>query len=521
MNAAFEKNRHALEMMGVGAVGGAGPDAMRTARIGVWGGDGTGAGGPPCSGPLLGEALGDLLGRFWHRIDVGAGGGAASDAAADAARISADACGAAASQAVRRIWDPPYDFAIGIGEPPPPGSAESLVTVGAGGWRACAGPRAALGADANPAGALAAAALAAAEAFKSVFAIGAEQGAAPLPSLYEWDAWHGPPGAAAAPPSSAADLDIGEVHTFGIGAVSHALLWALERWPGTVTGTLHLIDPDTYDAGNPQRYMGTARADIGRPKAAAAAARLARAHPGLDVVAYETDMNGYYAERNPECRVRTALCGLDSREGRRQLGLKLPLTVVNMWTSEFHAGASTFSLEGGAWPCIICAYPEPAAGGVLDEASAIHAELGLPPQRVRELLDSGRSITGPDARTISAATGVRVGDIQLKPVRSVRTEMCATGTIASPRGPNREDVHVPLAFASALAGVSGLAELARAVLGARGEPGQFQASVLRYPTANSWTRRRRDPGCRFCSDPVRRMARAKYACDRTVEAAAQ
>lgn len=519
MSAALEKNRHALEMMGMGTASGGDPDAMRTARIGVWGGDGDV--GFSSAGPLLGEALGDLLGRFWHRIDVG-GTGPASDAVADAARMSADACGAAAAgPAVRRIWDTPYDFAVGIGEPPPLDSAESLVTVGAGGWWARAGTRVALGADANPAGPLAAAALAAAEAFKSVFAIGAERGAAPLPSPYEWDAWHGPPGAAGAPPSSAADLDIGEVHAFGIGAVSHALLWALERWPGTVTGTLHLVDPDTYDAGNPQRYMGTARTDIGRPKAAAAASRLVRAHPGLDAIAYETDMNGYYAEHNPDCRVRTALCGLDSREGRRQLGLKLPLTVVNMWTSEFHAGASTFTLEGGAWPCIICAYPEPAVGGVVDEASAIHAELGLPPPRVRELLDSGQSITESDARTVSAATGVRVGDIQLKPVRSVRTEMCATGTIASPRGPNREDVHVPLAFASAMAGVSGLAELARAVLGARDEPGQFQASVLRYPTADSWTRRRRDPGCRFCSDPVRRMAQAKYACDRTTEAAAQ
>ena len=514
MSAALEKNRHALEMMGMGTASGGDPDAMRTARIGVWGGDGGGgAGGPRSAGPLLGEALGDLLGRFWHSIDVG-GSSAAADAAADAARVSADACGTAGRAAARRSWDPPYDFAIGIGEPVPAGSAKASVTVGASGWRACAGPQAFLGADANPVGPLAAASIAAAEALKSVFAIGAERGASPLPEPYEWDAWFGAHGAA---PPGTAGLDLGEVHAFGIGAVSHALLWALERWPGTVTGTLRLVDPDAYDAGNPQRYMGTARGDIGRPKAVAAAARLVRAHPNLDAIPYEADMNGYFAEHDPDCRVRTALCGLDSREGRRQLGLKLPLAVVNMWTSEFHAGASTFSLDGDAQPCILCAYPEPAGGGgvVPDEASAIHSELGLPPPRVRYLLDSGRSITESDARTISAATGVRAADIQLKPVRSVRTEMCATGTIAAPRGPSREDVHVPLAFASAMAGLAGFSELARHTLGVRGEPGQFQTSVLRYPTADSWTRRRRRSDCRFCSDPVRRMARAKYGCDRT------
>ena len=517
MSAALEKNRHALEMMGMGTVSGGDPDAMRTARIGVWGGDGGAE--PSSAGPLLGEALGDLLGRFWHRIDI-TGSSATTDAAADAARMSADACGAAGPR-VRRSWDPPYDFAIGIGEPPPVGSAKASVTIGAGGWRASAGQAAALGADANPVGPLAAASLAAAEALKSVFAIGPDRGAAPLPEPYEWLAWFGAHGTA---PPSAAGLDLGEVHAFGIGAVTHALLWALERWPGAVTGTLRLVDPDAYDAGNPQRYMGTSQGDIGRPKAAAAAARLARAHPGLDAIPYETDMNGYFAEHDPDCRARTALCGLDSREGRRQLGLKLPLAAVNMWTSEFHAGASTFSLDGDVQPCILCAYPEPARGGravVPDEASAIHSELGLPPPRARHLLDSGGSITESDARTISAATGVRAADIQLKPVRSVRTEMCATGTIAAPRGPNREDVHVPLAFASAMAGLAGFSELARHTLGVRGEPGQFQASVLRYPTADSWTRRRRRSDCRFCSDPVRRMARAKYACDRVAEAAEQ
>ena len=510
MSEALEKNRHALEIVGGMR---ASPDLIRTARIGVWGGGGSndgssGSGGSPppaaSAGGLVAAALGDILGRFWHNIDAE---GAAAGAVAEAAGLSAEACGAGST--VRRRWEPPYDFAIGIGEAPPSGSARGAVAVGADGWKAYAGSRALLGGGASPVGPLAAAALASAEALKSVFAIGGERGAAPLPASYEWDAWYGP--AAAAGPAPSTDLDLGEVHAFGIGAVTHALLWALARWPGRVTGTLHLVDPDAYDAGNPQRYMGTARGDIGQPKAPAAAARLRQAHPGLDAVAHVTDMNSYFAESNPDFRVRTALCGLDSRDARRQLGLKLPLTTVNMWTSEFHAGASSFSLADDAWPCILCAYPEPVGnGGAADEASSIHAELGLPPPRVRELLDSGRSITESDARIISAATGVHVGSIQLKPVRSIRTEMCATGTIAAPRGQGREEVHVPLAFASAMAGAAGLTELVRAALDVRCGPGQFQMSVLKYPTPDSWTGRARRPGCRFCSAPARSVARAKY-----------
>lgn len=90
--------------------------------------------------------------------------------------------------------------------------------------------------------------------------------------------------------------------------------------------------------------------------------------------------------------------------------------------------------------------------------------------------------------------------------------MCATGRIAVPRGPHRERVDVPLASASAAAGVAGFAELVRAVRGGRGRvPGQFQASVLKYPLPGSWTRRFRNPSCRHCPDAIRKRARAKYA----------
>ena len=500
MSGAFEKNVRALgEIAGDQTAG----DLIRNARIGIWCMD-----RPPASARLTAEALGDLLGRFWRNID--AEGGASGELAA-AALSAADACDADTD--VRRRWDPPYDFAIGVGEAAPPDSAPNAVAVGSAGWRAAAGSLAGAGEDDNPAGPLAAAALASAEAIKSVFEVGEARGADRIPAEYEWDAWHGPPAAAGPPaaPPGGEPLDIGEVHVFGVGAVTHALLWLLRRWPGGVAGTLHLVDPDRYDEGNAHRYIGLARDDIGRPKASAVAGEMRRECPGLDAVPHDTDMNAYFTEKNPDCTVRTAVCGLDSKEGRRQLGLKLPLAVVNMWTSGFHAGASTFSLAGDKWPCIHCAYPEPA-GGVPDEPSAIHNELGLLPHRLRELLGSGRSIDGDDAQTIATATGADAGDIPLKPIRSVRAEMCATGRLAAPRGQNREDADVPLAPASAMAGVAGFAELVRTVrCGPDRIPGQFQASVLKYPLPGSWTRRFRSASCRHCQDPVRKIALAKYA----------
>ena len=501
MSGALEKNVRAVgEIAGDQATGG----LIRNARIGVWC-----MGHPPASARLTAETLGDLLGRFWRNIDAE---GDASGELATAALSAADACGEESD--MRRRWDPPYDFAIGIGEAAPPGSAPDAVAVGAAGWRAAAGSLAGACEDDNPVGPLAAAALASAEALKSVFEVGeARYGAERIPPAYEWDAWHGPPAAAGPPaaPPGAAPLDIGEVHVFGVGAVAHALLWLLRRWPGGVAGTMHLVDPDRYDEGNAHRYIGLARDDIGRPKASAIAEEMRRECPGLDAVPHDMDMNAYFTEKNPDCTVGTAVCGLDSKEGRRQLGLKLPLAIVNMWTSGFHAGASTFSLAGDKWPCIHCAYPEPT-GGAPDEASAIHNELGLLPHRLRELLGSGRSINGDDAQTIATATGAAASDIPLKPIRSVRAEMCATGRLAAPRGQNQGDADVPLAPASAMAGVAGFAELVRtARYGPDCTPGQFQTSVLKYPLPGSWTRRFRSASCRHCQDPVRKIALAKYA----------
>ena len=490
---ALEKNRRALLRAGGD---GARPELIGTARIGVW------AGGDARlrQGRLLAEALGDLLGRFWRNIDVG---GRGRDAVFDAAAASARACGS--DSQVRRTWHPPYNFAIGIGADAPPGSAADGVAVWADGWRSGAGSQASLGVGANPVGPLVAAALASAEAVKSVFSIGAARGAERLPASYEWDAREGT--GEADPGEDGTGLDLGVVHMFGVGAVSHAMLWALARWPGGVAGTLHLVDPDAYDAGNPQRYMGTTAKDIGRPKAPTVADRLRRACPSLDVRAHETDMNSYFGDTG-DFHVRTAVCGLDSAEARRQLGLKLPCRIVNMWTSGFHAGASTFSF-GGDWPCIHCAYPEPT-GTEPSEVALIQNAIGLEPSRIRELLGSGRRIDEKDAEIIAGATGMPADEVPLKPIRGVRADMCATGRIAAPGGREEEEADVPLAFSSAMAGAAGFTELLLAARSVQREPGQFQASVLTYPTRHSWKRRARNAGCHLCTESVRRLVRDKY-----------
>jgi hypothetical protein len=139
-----------------------------------------------------------------------------------------------------------------------------------------------------------------------------------------------------------------DLHMFGVGAVTHGMLWVMERWPADISGDMYLIDQDAYGESNGQRYAGMRVDDIGFPKPGQATRRLRVRHPRLDVCPLDgVDMNRYFAESRPDCRVRLAVSGMDNPEHRRQLALKLPARVVNMWTEGDRLGAARFGIGDG------------------------------------------------------------------------------------------------------------------------------------------------------------------------------
>jgi len=87
-----------------------------------------------------------------------------------------------------------------------------------------------------------------------------------------------------------------------------------------------------------------------------AAKRIVLKHPSVSVHPYSTDMNTFFERERPDCVIKLAIAGVDSAEHRRQLALKLPKRVVNMWTENDWVGAARFGFRDG-WPCLYCAYP--------------------------------------------------------------------------------------------------------------------------------------------------------------------
>ncbi|TKB23044.1 MAG: hypothetical protein E5V67_34520, partial [Mesorhizobium sp.] len=61
-------------------------------------------------------------------------------------------------------------------------------------------------------------------------------------------------------------VDLGETHLVGLGAIGHGSLWTLARQPG-LSGRLHVIDHETIELSNLQRYALAGQAEIGMSKA--------------------------------------------------------------------------------------------------------------------------------------------------------------------------------------------------------------------------------------------------------------
>ena len=160
---------------------------------------------PSKSGEIIAKALGEYLGRLWHKIDAA---GCYSQIIASAAEEAVKACKFDAI--IRQQWNPPYDFVIGIGTQIPYG--QEGVSIGADGWKVNAELKAYTSNDPNPVGPCLAAALAAAQAFKSIFHEHIEDAMHLLPADYEWNSWYGDAGSA----PNVSDLEFDEIHVFGV-----------------------------------------------------------------------------------------------------------------------------------------------------------------------------------------------------------------------------------------------------------------------------------------------------------------
>lgn len=361
-------------------------------------------------------------------------------------------------------------FSIVVGDdvaaPPSP-----FIGAGCRGWRGMVGTELLPVTDSgNPFGAGIAAALAAANVFRHVF-ISADllDRSAVLAAI--------PDGGNLPTPSN---VDIGTANVLcGVGAVGQAVVWALGRSP--VRGDLDLVDHESVELDNMQRYVLTAVSDDGRLKTTLAARHIGE---HLRVQEHAVRWSEFVARQGYAWN--RVVCAVDSAGARRQVQASLPRWICNAWTQPGDLGISRHLFGRGA--CAACLYmprtPMP------NEDAIIAAALGIPDgpllMRVRELLFRNAGV--PD--DLLAVIADRRPDVDRaslmefsgRPLRQLYREgFCGGAVLPIGRaGMPQADVHVPIAHQSALAGVLAAAALVADALGLRpGRTDSLRVDLLR------------------------------------------
>jgi hypothetical protein len=291
----------------------------------------------------------------------------------------------------------------------------------------------------------------------------------------------------------------------GAGAIGQAATWALARSP--LRGTIVVVDNESIDNGNLQRYVLATPTDLVQPKATYAAGNINNTrtsdHPGR-LVAEPSDTDWVEALSAFGHNWDAALVAVDSAHARRAVQAALPIWACNAWTQPGDLGVSDHNFLNGA--CISCLYLPTGPG--LNEDELVAAALGVPDlvTDVRTLLHSA----APPAPAFLAAIGARLGvnDGVLAPfgsrsIRDLYVEGICGGTVLPLRsGAVHADVHVPLAHQSALAGVLLAARLARRAAGFTSPTTEVtQLDVRRDPTPRPTHPAEKDPrGICICQD---------------------
>ena len=302
---------------------------------------------------------------------------------------------------------------------------------------------------------------------------------------------HGPSDHIAAP------ISLPEAHLVGVGAVGSATVYALAHLRD-VRGTLNLVDNETVDDSNCQRYVLTRRRDLHERKVDVASEALRDS--GIDVNSYP-GVFARYVEDHPDARVNLLLSPVDSEEGRRALARMLPRRIINAATGGTTVTLSTHGFADGK-ACLHCLYPLKLNQASPEEIMA--ADMGLPLDTFRRLVETNEPVDRDLVAQIEQHSGVAPGTWAAhvgSPIHSFYVKaVCGDAIISLPAA----NVIAPLPFISAAAGILLAAELTKTghgELSAYALDNYFRVDTLKQPQpAFRWTRPQDSSGTCICRD---------------------
>ncbi len=399
------------------------------------------------------------------------------------------------------------DFGVAIGSEVSP-SCPDPIFAGSSSWDAhvSADSPVSVGASQNPFGAGAAACLAVGELFRLVFDIGEPLNGLKTLSALDLDS------RPSLQNETIEGVDVGSAVLVGVGAIGNAAVWALSRAP--VRGELHLVDHQRIELSNVQRYVLSTRKDDDVVKVELAAKWMT---DELLAVPHEEEWGRFVATHGH--RLDQVLVALDTAQARRDVQASLPRWIANAWTQAGDLGVSTHPwTEDGA--CLACMYlpsgPLPGEDRIIGSALGLTTDAEL--LQIRRLLHTNSPLPSELHAQVSAHLGIEpdaLNHFADKPLRSLYVEgLCGGAVLPLSRiGHPTQDVHVPIAHQSALAGVLLAGRLVAKAMGLAGDGTRVTRIDVLRPLGEYVTQpmQKDDRDICICQDSVYRSAfRAKY-----------
>jgi hypothetical protein len=325
-------------------------------------------------------------------------------------------------------------------------------------------------------------------------------------------------------PQLPTNVEIGRVHLAGAGAIGQAAIYTLARV--SATGTLIVVDPEQITLSNLHRYVLTKDSDVGASKCSLVARALRGSQ--LEVVCHEVS----WGDENliTQGEVKTVCTAVDSEAVRIGVQAGLPRSIYNAWTQPADLGWSRHE-NFGTTPCLACLYwpnrsrpsdYELIARALRQEEVRVLAYLTanvpvdqpLRPEQIPRLPDLPvpvdvsswveRSLLDDisDSLKIGAESRVYWESKQLRDL--YREGICGGAIVRSDVGEMTQEMAVPLAHQSVLAGIMLATELL--VAGSpelrpfRSPAIEGRLNVLRDLPQTVLRPRQRSRNC-LCSDP--------------------
>jgi hypothetical protein len=245
----------------------------------------------------------------------------------------------------------------------------------------------------HPVGALAAASIAAADAFRPLLRLDKET----WWGLSAWN-YHRQAVARRTGPLSS-QIDLGRTVVVGVGAVASAMLSCLDQF--RLKGSLDLVDPDAVDETNLNRYVGLGERDVGQSKVATWARRLA-AHSGLEVRTFPWTYSEYRSRQRPPYPL--VIVSTDNPRSRQEVQGDLPRVAINAATDGPRLTVSTHRFGFGS--CLGCLYPFNEAVSQRLFHEQVAEGTGIPLPEIRWLFEEYAPIRISHLRAISAHLSV-------------------------------------------------------------------------------------------------------------------